>query len=73
MGLIVTRTGLTPAAQEYMKYLQPKNILIWQGNEIDNSIKACETGQWDFKKLIVIKMQKLIEQGIYDYHVGGII
>jgi len=73
MGMIITNTGFTDPAVEYMKYLQPKNILLWQGTEIPDSINACINGKSDFKKLLQWKMNNLIENGINDRHVKGLL
>lgn len=69
MGLIVSRSGVTSAALEYMKFLQPKNILIFQGDEIETAIKNATNKNKLFKGLLEKKLGALVEKAKFDYHV----
>lgn len=68
MGLIISLSGITSAALEYMKYLQPRNIIIFQGTEIELAIKNSDTTNLLFRKLLEVKLKALIERSEFDYH-----
>lgn len=74
-GLVFTNTGLTGPAIEYMKYLHPKNIILWQGTEVELSFmeSANTTLKKDMKYLLHNKLKKLIEKGDYESHVAEFI
>ncbi len=71
MGLIITLSGVTTAALEYMKYLQPKNIIIFQGSEIEVGIKNANNVNLLFKGLLEKKFHALVEKALFHYHLSA--
>lgn len=71
MGLIIALSGVTSAALEYMKYLQPKNMIIFQGSEIEKAIENANSTNLLFRGLLEKKLQTLVEKAIFDYHIGA--
>ena len=71
MGLIIAKSGVTTAALEYMKFLQPKNVIVFQGDEIDTSINSATLKNKLFHALLEKKVNALIERGVFDYHLNA--
>jgi len=71
MGLIIAKPGVTTAAIEYMKFLQPKNVIVFQGDEIDTAINTATVKNKLFYALLETKARALIERGIFDYHLNA--
>lgn len=63
LGIIFTRHGLTEPASYLLRHTHPKNILVWQGQEIDVAIRK--------KKLragLMAKYRHAVEYGLPDYN-----
>ncbi|GEM_PF-5725630 len=73
MGLIIAKSGVTTAALEYMKFLQPKNIILFQGDEIDTAINCATQKNRLFHVLLEKKVNALIERGVFNYHLNAIL
>ncbi len=71
MGLIISLSGVTTASLEYMKYLQPKNIIIFQGSEIEEAIKNANNANLLFRGLLEKKFQALVEKALFQYHLSA--